>query len=145
MVVVGVESGVVVTRVGNEGKLGPVAWSPDGKHLALISGVDRHDPAAGRLLVKPVTGGALQNVLPDYEGHVRAVAWKDADTVAYIGDEGVWSKVGEVGRDGSAATTLVPSGRPIFTELTVSRDGTAFAMRGNSPGLRCVTRGPGLQ
>ncbi|MCL6641630.1 MAG: protein translocase subunit SecF, partial [Candidatus Rokubacteria bacterium] len=43
--------------LGNPGKLGPFAWSRDGRFLAMVSGEDLHDPAAGRLLVAPAEGG----------------------------------------------------------------------------------------
>ena len=45
----------VATNLNNPGKLGQLAWSPDGKKLAMISGADKHDPREGRLWIS--TGG----------------------------------------------------------------------------------------
>ncbi len=46
-----------LVRFDNPGKLGKVAFSPDGKSLAMISVVDKHDPAAGRLVVGSARDG----------------------------------------------------------------------------------------
>ena len=90
------DSGAVVANLGTPGKLGQVAWSPDGSHVAMVSGADLNDPAAGRLLVARATGGALEDVLPNYMGHVSAVAFRDANTLVFIGDEGEETVFGEV-------------------------------------------------
>jgi dipeptidyl aminopeptidase/acylaminoacyl peptidase len=111
--VVDVETGAVVANLGNPGKLGEVAWSPDARHVAMMSGADINDPAAGRLLVAPAEGGALRDLIPDYAGHVGAFAWKDAKTIVFIGDEGVETVLGEVTLDG-ARRTLVPAGGRIL-------------------------------
>jgi len=54
--VVDADTGKVVEPIRNPGKLGRVAWSPDGKHLAMVSGVDIHDPREGHLMVAQVPG-----------------------------------------------------------------------------------------
>ena len=51
--VVDADSGQVVTQIPNPGKLGPMAWSSDGRTLAYVSAADVHDPSAGRLMVAP--------------------------------------------------------------------------------------------
>jgi dipeptidyl aminopeptidase/acylaminoacyl peptidase len=119
--------------LGNPGKLGPIAWSRDGRFLAMVSGEDLNDPAAGRLLVAPAEGGGLRDVLPGYMGHVAAIAWKDADTIVYIGDEGVETVVAEVRRDGTGRRTLVPAGRGIFTQIDLAAGGSVAALVGESP------------
>ncbi|HEX6203433.1 MAG TPA: hypothetical protein VF100_10540, partial [Thermoanaerobaculia bacterium] len=68
--VLDVASGRLVAEIANPGKLGTVAWSPDGSHLALVSGVDLNDPSEGRLMVVPATGGTPTHVLPSLLGHV---------------------------------------------------------------------------
>src|SRR3990167_3079082 len=45
--VVDADTGKVLARFDNPGKLGEVAWSPDGKQLAMVSAADINDPAAG--------------------------------------------------------------------------------------------------
>ncbi len=55
--IVDVESGDIVTAIDNPGKLGEIAWSPDGQHIAFISGVDIHDPREGRLMLADISTG----------------------------------------------------------------------------------------
>jgi dipeptidyl aminopeptidase/acylaminoacyl peptidase len=131
--VVDADSGDIVVRIDSPGKLGEVAWSPDGNHLAFISAADLHDPKEGRLMVVSTTGGSLLNVLPEYEGHVSAIAWQDADTVMFITDEGVWTALSEVRRDGSARKVIVPTGGVVLTDLRLSADGQNAAFLGNAP------------
>ncbi len=131
--VVDADSGQVLARIDNPGKLGPVAWSPDGRHLALISSADINDPLQGRLMVVPATGGALRDLLPGFAGHVAAIAWQNADTVMFVADEGVWTTFGEVRADGSGQHTIVPVGGPVLQGLALSRDGQAGAFRGQAP------------
>ena len=40
--------------VNTPGKLGKMAWAPDGKHLAFISGIDINDPVNGSLFISQV-------------------------------------------------------------------------------------------
>jgi dipeptidyl aminopeptidase/acylaminoacyl peptidase len=131
--VVDVASGEVIARIENPGKLEEIAWSPDGRTLALLSGADLHDPTAGRVKVVPAAGGDLVDVLPGYEAHVRTLAWKDADTLRFIGDEGVETTFNEVRKDGSGRRTLVPAGGPILTAFGLSRAGDLAAFLGNTP------------
>jgi dipeptidyl aminopeptidase/acylaminoacyl peptidase len=55
--IVDAESGEVLARIENPGKLGDIAWSPDGEFLAMLSVADQHDPRDGRLVVVPASGG----------------------------------------------------------------------------------------
>jgi dipeptidyl aminopeptidase/acylaminoacyl peptidase len=131
--VVDADSGAIAPRIDNPGKLGPVVWSPDAAHLAVISAADLNDPSAGRLLVVPAGGGALTDVLPGYEGDVTAAAWRDNDTVIFVADEGVWTVLGEVRRDGSARRTLVGTEKLVASGLSLSRDGRRAVVLGESP------------
>jgi dipeptidyl aminopeptidase/acylaminoacyl peptidase len=130
--IVDASSRTVTVKIENPGKLGPVAWSPDGQSIALVSAADINDPSEGRLMVVPAAGGALKDLLPGYEAHVRQIAWKDGDTVVYAADEGVWTAIGEVRRDGSSRRTLVPTGGPIVTTLDIAENDT-IAVAADTP------------
>jgi len=130
--VVDADSGKVVAQLDNPGKLGSIVWSPDGKHLAIIWAEDIHDPSEGRLIVAPSAGGPPRDLLPDYKGHVRDVAWRDSGCVLYVGDEGCETVFGRVNIDGSDKHTIVPPGGPILTSLSVSKDGQSCAFVGNA-------------
>ena len=121
--VVDAGSGRVEANLENPGKLGPVVWSPDGRFLAIVTGEDINDPNAGRLWVRAVAGGSWKDVLPAYMGHVSDVAWTGADTVAFIGNEGVETVLGEVKADGTARKTRVAAGGPVLNSVTVGASG----------------------
>ena len=121
-----------LVRFDNPGKLGKVAFSPDGKSVAMISVVDKHDPAPGRLVVGSVETGEMKDVLPDYPGHVVDVAWVDADTVAFVGDEGTGTVVGSVNADGSGLSAT-PTGDLVVTAFSVAWNGRTAALVAQSP------------
>lgn len=131
--VVDAASGKVERNLENPGKLGHVAWSPDGREIAIITGEDIHDPAAGRLWVTEVAGGKWRDVLPGYEGHVRDFVWQTADRLAFIGDEGTETVLATIARDGSARRTLVDAGTLIMNELQVPSGGSSLVLLGETP------------
>ena len=122
-----------LVRFENPGKLGKVAFSPDGKNVAMISVDDKNDPAAGRLVVGSVETGEMRDVLPDYKGHVADVAWSDPDTVAFVGDEWAGTVIGTVDVDGSNLSTT-PTGDLVVTAFSVAWNGRTAALVGQSPG-----------
>lgn len=123
-------TGEVLSKINNPGKLGAIAWSPEGGHLALIAGEDRNDPKEGRLMVAPAAGGTLKDLLPGLEGHVSEIVWKDADTVRYVALEGTGSRLAEVSLDGQSKT-LLEAGAIIWHHLEQAEDGS-LAMLGES-------------
>lgn len=130
--IVDADTGQVVERIRNPGKLGRVAWSPDGKHLAMISGVDIHDPADGRLMVAAIPGdGSLRDLMPEYQAHVSSLAWKDAQTLVWLADEGTGTTRGEIHLDGRRRVVNGP-GAPILTSLSLAQDGQTLAFPGHA-------------
>lgn len=129
--------GDLVRTVENPGKLGDVRFSPDGRHLAMISAADLNDPAAGRLMVAATSvAGAdardLRDLLPGLPGHVSSLSWVDGDTVAYTADVGTETEIGTVDLDGTRRV-LVPAGRIVTTHLEVNPMGDRAALLGDSP------------
>lgn len=115
--------GRVHARIDNPGKLGQLAWSPDGAHLAIISAADANDPREGRLTVVGRDGGAQRDLLPGLEGHVWNVAWKDASTLLFVSQEGTKARLGEIRVDGSAQRTLLGKDGPVWNGLSASTRG----------------------
>jgi dipeptidyl aminopeptidase/acylaminoacyl peptidase len=131
--IVGVESGKSLLKLDTEGKLGQITWSPDGKHLALVAGVDKHDPREGHLMVASVDNSKTTDLLPDYPGHIWSIAWQDNDTIMYLGYQGVWTTFAKVDIDGTKKKTILPVGKYTLYGLSLSRDGLSGAFIGDSP------------
>jgi dipeptidyl aminopeptidase/acylaminoacyl peptidase len=113
--------GKVVAQVTTAGKLGDVAWSPDGRRLAMIGAADLNDPAEGRLQVASATaGGAPVDVLPGLEGHVAAIDWLDSANIAFVAELGTATEVGSVAADGTARRTLLAAGSIVVTKLAAT-------------------------
>ncbi len=129
--VIDADSGKVVARFDNPGKLGQIAWSPDGKQLAILSAADINDPDAGRLMVAPASGGALRDLLPGIEYDVAEIAWRDA--ILFIADEGVWTSFNIISADGSGHRKIVHTDGPVLTGLSLARDTRAAALIGQAP------------
>jgi dipeptidyl aminopeptidase/acylaminoacyl peptidase len=126
-------SGQVTARIENPGKLGQIAWSPDGSHLAIISAEDINDPMQGRLVIVSSAGGDLVDLVPDYEGHIAGVLWRDDSTLIYLADENLHTRLGEVGSGGGDTRTILEPGRPVLHGMTGSADGGTLSFIGDSP------------
>ena len=129
---VDVAAGETLGVVRTPGKLGRMAWAPDGRHLALVMGADGSDPREGRLAVVGRDGGEPRDVLPGLEGHVWHVAWRDRDRILYLSYEGVQARLGEIGRDGRRDRTIADDG-PVWRSLSVSADGKVMALSADTP------------
>ncbi|MEE8418025.1 MAG: hypothetical protein V3S06_05105, partial [candidate division Zixibacteria bacterium] len=108
--IVDVKSGESLLKLDTEGKLGQVAWSPDGKHIALVAGIDKHDPREGHLMVAAVDNPKTTDLLARYPGHIWSIAWQDNDTIMYLGYQGVWTTFAKIDIDGGGKKTLLPVG-----------------------------------
>jgi dipeptidyl aminopeptidase/acylaminoacyl peptidase len=131
--IVDVKSGESLLQLDTEGKLGQIAWSPDGKHLALVAGVDKHDPREGHLMIAFVDSPETVDLLPDYPGHIWSISWLDNDTIMYLGYQGVWTTLARIDIDGSGRETVLPLGKYTLYGLSLSRDGLSGAFIGDSP------------
>jgi dipeptidyl aminopeptidase/acylaminoacyl peptidase len=130
-----VESGERLASFNNPGKLGRFAFSPDGKHIAMISGADPYDPAEGRLMVAPAVGGELRDLLPKLEGHVNSFAWKDEGALLFVAEVGVKTSYGEVKLKKGQEKIYLSSGKstPVFGNLQLSDNGRGTLLVGDSP------------
>jgi len=127
------DDGSIASSFKNPGKLGRPVWSPDGKFLAFRSAEDIHDPSAGRLFIADPASGTLSDILPDYLGAVTSITWRNEDTILFLGDEGTWTTMKQIKRDGSGLDTIVDTGKRVLSSLSLSRDGTKAAMISDSP------------
>ena len=125
------DDGTVVGRIETTGKLGKVAWSPDGSRLALLAGADQHDPANGRLMVVSSAGGEPRDLRPGWEGDAEAVAWQDDDTLLYVAHEGLQTML--VRQDlGGGPGVVVKAGGPALRSFDLAADGKHAVFTGDT-------------
>jgi len=125
-------SGEITGRVQTPGKLGAMAWSPDGAHLGLVMAADRNDPREGRLAVVARDGDTPRDLLPGLEGHVLNLAWRDARRLVFISNEGVTARLRQIERDGRNARELLSGSNVVWETLSVSANGR-IAAGGSTP------------
>ncbi len=131
--VVDIESGEITHSVNHSAKLGQVAWSPDGKRLALVAGEDIHDPHEGRLLVATIEGDEpLLDLSPKIDAHIGSVAWKDDSHLYWLAAEGVSSRFGIVSLDAMHRDLIKPGSETVFDDLSVDQQGNTIALLGHS-------------
>jgi dipeptidyl aminopeptidase/acylaminoacyl peptidase len=121
------DGGAPQPLVQTEGKLGPMAWSPDGTRLAWIGATRLNDPLAQSVFVAQ-PGGAPLNLTPQYEGTVVWVGWQDARTVRFIAVESTRTVLNTVPAGGGAAARVLGLGPEIFQSISFARDGNSYVM-----------------
>ena len=131
--IIDAESGELLVKLDNPGKLGEIAWSPDGQRLAAISAADINDSAAGRLMVASASGGQWRDILNNHEGHVSHIGWQDDEHLMYVNDEGVWTNFEKIRFDGSGRKHLAKGEGPALTSLSLSQGGQHAAFVASSP------------
>lgn len=120
-----------MTLLPTQGKLGSMAWSPDGTRLAYAGATTLSDPLAQSVFVRSHNGVAL-NLTPNYEGSVTHVSWQDARTVRFVANEGTKTAINTVPATGGSITRVLGHGPEIFSAVSYSRDGASFALAANT-------------
>lgn len=98
--VVAYETKEVVAEVNNEGKIGQIVWSPDGKQLALRAGADLNDPIDGRILIVSAEGGTPELIDADFEGKYEEIAWTGKNEISFLASIGTSGTIGTIKPNG---------------------------------------------
>lgn len=117
-------SGEVVAEIDNEGKLGQIAWSPDGQHLALRAAHDIYDPMDGRIMVVSAEGGTPQNIFPDFLGKFEQIHWGNGNTIHFVASESTARSFGTISYTGDGFTRRLLEDEIIFGGFSQADDGT---------------------
>lgn len=115
--VVNAGSGKVLNSIGSVGKLGHFEFSPDGERIAYIGSMDINDPNQGRLYVASSTGGERRDLVPQYLGHVSAIAWQDDVNIRWLGQRGVWSEWSVASTMAAKEAGTAPASGPILRSV----------------------------
>lgn len=125
-----VATGTLTTLVDNPGKLGPFAWSPDGKMLAYVTAADRNDPHAGQLTFTDGESGA-RRTRRARASTVAEVQWPGDRMVCleHVGVRTVFGSSGMPRLASDSGSLLVPARTPAEMQGRVMsiEMGTAFA------------------
>lgn len=127
-------TGRLEARIPHAGKLGALAWSPDGRHVAFIGSEDVHDPQAGRLWVATASGDQARDLIPGLEGHVTDFAWAGPDTIACVIAAGTGTRLDRVTLSGVVTRGLASGdGGPVVTGWSLAEKAPIAALVASTP------------
>jgi dipeptidyl aminopeptidase/acylaminoacyl peptidase len=115
-----------------EGKLGPMAWSPNGQRLAFLSAIAFNDPIAQSVFVVPAAGGQAVNRTPDWEATVEWIGWQDDNTLLLTAVEGTRTTLNRLGAVTGTPQRILGGGAEIFRGISFSRTAGTFASAVNT-------------
>ncbi|MCB9087257.1 MAG: S9 family peptidase [Calditrichae bacterium] len=129
---VSADQGSVKPLCQTEGKLGDLAFSPDGKQIAFLGAVDISDPLAQSLFVVPAEGGAPKNLSGDFEGSGVSLDWLDAKTILLLSSEGTVRTLRSVDA-ASGKMKLLVKGAPNLQSFSLHPQKKIFAAVADAP------------
>lgn len=113
-------TGEVQQKFTTAGKLGDAHFSPNGDYIALIGSADINDPASGRLFLADIKQAGVTELVPDYQGHIRDIAWRSDNQLLFIGHVGTEAEIGSVNLRNKRVSTLVKPGNGIVMSLVTA-------------------------
>jgi dipeptidyl aminopeptidase/acylaminoacyl peptidase len=124
---VSLRDGTPVLLTDTKGKLGAMAFSPDGRKLAFLGAVSMNDPLAQSVFVVPATGGDAVNRTPGYEGSAQQVGWLDNKTIYFVAGEGTRTTLNRLGAERGAIERIAGGGPEIMGSVSFDRRHRTFA------------------
>jgi dipeptidyl aminopeptidase/acylaminoacyl peptidase len=112
--------------VETPGKLGNVAWSPDGTKLAFVGAVSTNDPLAQSVFVVSAQGEAV-NRTPNFGGSVTWLSWVDDQAVVFLANEGTKTTLNRVGSVQAAVQRVGGGGPEIISSVRFDANTRTFA------------------
>lgn len=128
LVTVSATGGALALLVATPGKLGGMAWSPDGAHLAFLAATTRNDPIAQSVYVVQRGGSGLRLLTEGLEASVDNVGWMDARTIWFQGSMGTKTILGRVPAAGGPVQRIAGGGAEVFTAPSFDQRMQAFVV-----------------
>ncbi|RUO66186.1 Dipeptidyl aminopeptidase/acylaminoacyl peptidase [Pseudidiomarina planktonica] len=127
-------NGEFVHTYDSTGKLGYAEFSPNGRYLAVIGTADYNDPATGRLYVYDSQAEhERREVLPDYQGQVKDIAWRTNEELIWLGHIGTESEVRALTMQWLESRQLVEPGQLIVIDIATSAGKSDILLRAHTP------------
>jgi dipeptidyl aminopeptidase/acylaminoacyl peptidase len=114
------------------GKLGPMAWSPNGQTLAYLGATAFNDPLAQSVFVVPASGGEPRNLMPSFEGSASWLQWQDNAQLLFAATEGTRTTLNRVPAGGGRIQRVAGGGAEIFGAVSFDRQRRTFALAGHT-------------
>lgn len=114
-----------------EGKLGSLAWSPDGSRVAFLGAVDISDPTAGVLHVVDASGGVAKALTADYEGTGASIVWPEKGQILMLANEGTRTRLLGVDPDSGKRKAMLGQG-PVCTRVHLDAKAKSVACVGST-------------
>lgn len=116
------ETGRVIRRMNNPGKLQTMQWCPLSKRLAFRSGVGIDDSVCGSLYVMDTENEGerfedLTNLVAGMELSVIHVVWEDENNLLYTSEESVDITVTRYNLKRGRRTTVIEGGQAVFRNI----------------------------
>lgn len=105
--------------IHTEGKLGMMAWSPDGSQVAYMGATALNDPTDGSIFVVSISDRIPFNITEGYEGTVTWLTWKDDNTILFAAEERQRTVARAIPSRGGNMDPIVVGG-PNFSSLSYS-------------------------
>ncbi len=113
----------ISAEINNRGKLGQIAWSPDGQRLALRAAANINDPIDGRILIVSARGGVPQIIDEDFEGKYEQIRWSGDFELQFLASESTSSVLGTIEMNGSNKNIQLRADEHAISSFSVAENG----------------------
>jgi len=117
--------------IETEGKLGTMAWSPDGKKIAYMGATALNDPTDGSIFIASVEERTARNITGEYEGTVTWLTWIDDASILFTSEERQHTVARIIPAAGGEMKPVITGG-PNFSSLSCSRETGVIAAAASS-------------
>ncbi len=114
----------VAAEVNNQGKLGQIEWSPNGRQIAIRAGRDINDPIDGRILIVSAEGGTPEIIDHDFEGKYEQIKWTGNNEITFYASRGTSTVLGTIRPNGSNKQILFNGERYNIGSFSRASNGT---------------------
>lgn len=104
----------------SQGKVGAMAWSPDGAKFAFLAAKAINDPLPQRIYVVERGEVEPRDITPEtFAGTPEWLAWRDNATLLFAGTEGTRTGLRVISAGGGDAELLVGGGAEVFRSVSI--------------------------